>query len=649
MCAADPSLAIYVAELYVLIANRLLVTSASLLRSWLKPLVTLAEQDYETYGASINQYILPKLASVDLSLLSEMIETINESQPNVCISLLFGCYRLALRAGQKGRNRFTFGLPSCYSLLRRILTCHDMQARVDALEFLRTATQGCKDPNELMQLVDIFFSFLRVNLWEPQRSVRQQISYVIYVVTKALLGGFSKAKAKNTLDSTETVATFEPRDRLLPLTALLLQGLYPGVPAARMSLSLSGLYNLVIALNESVGDSHKANDYILGLFGRAARLSLDIGFSDMKDDSCEFALHSTGIKQFSSRLFVGLCSPYEDDREYALQIYLSTGLASKMAPELISRLWRESLTVFATSARPDISPLAWQCIRLAINAVPESSVDEDTSTLKNSKDDPLLQLNLTTPPRERLLLAVDCLLNSVETQLHSAETVPFEGLLAVAASKPFYAMLSAVRSILSNSAAGVTQSCDKSNQGKIIPVRRLGNHRIDRVDVSVDAEQLFGGLSEATSIADRIIGLALRISGLLLPILSNAAPEGHLPGAEDGMGVTFDPIEDLDPDVLSDASETRKFPEYLTVCCWRSVRELSLLLGVCLPQIAGLMPVHTPATSIKSPSASGPKLSDDQILKISQFFCTQLLCGRHRGALEQCSIGFSRFCSSLLR
>ncbi|TGZ62637.1 hypothetical protein CRM22_007311 [Opisthorchis felineus] len=648
MCAADPSLAIYVAELYVLIANRLLITNASLLRSWLKPLVTLAGQDYETYGASINQYVLPKLASVDLSLLSEMIETINESQPNACTSLLFGCYRLALRAGQNGRKRFSFGLPSCYSLLRRILTCHDIQARADALEFLRTATQECKDSNELMQLVDIFFSFLRVNLWEPQRSARQQISYVTYVVAKALLGRFLKAKAKNTLDSTGTLTTFEPRDRLLPLTALLLQGLYPGVPAARMSLSLSGLYNLAIALKESVGENHKANDYTLGLFCRAARLSLDIGFSDMKDDSCEFALNSAGIKQFSSRLFVGLCSPYEEDREYALQICLSTGLASKMAPGLISRLWRESLTVFATSARPDVSPLAWQFIRLAINAVPESPVDENTSTLENSKDDPLLQLDLTTPPRERLLLAVSCLLNSIETQLHSAETVPVEGLLAVAASKPFYAMLSAVRSILSNSTSEVTQSCDKSNQGKVIQVRRVGKHRVDCVDVSVDAEQLFGRLSDATSIADRIIGLALRISGLLLPILSTAAPEGHLPGAEDGMGVTFDPMEHLDPDVLSDASETRKFPEYLTVCCWRSVRELSILLGVCLPQIAGLMPVHTPSTSIKPSSASGLKLSDDQILKISQFFCTQLLCGRHRGALEQCSIGFACFCSSLL-
>ncbi|KER19797.1 hypothetical protein T265_15456 [Opisthorchis viverrini] len=595
------SSSVSVAELHVLIANRLLITNASLLRSWLKPLVTLAGQDYETYGASINQYILPKLASVDLSLLSEMIETINESQPNVCISLLFDCYRLALQAGQKGRKRFNFGLSSCYRLLRQILTCHDIQARVDALEFLRTAIQGCKDSNELMQLVDIFFSFLRVNLWEPQRSVRQQISYVIYVVrvlyqgldhfqslslfaqvAKGLLGGFSKAKAKNTLDSTEPLSTFEPRHRLLPLAALLLQGLYPGVPAARMSLSLSGLYNLAIALDESAGENHKANDYTLGLFGRAARLSLDIGFSDSKDDSCDFTLDSAGIKQFSSRLFVGLCSPYEGDREYALQIYLRTG--STHCRSTFPRVWQVKC------------PLAWQCIRLAINAVPKSPVDEDTSTLENSQDDPLLQLDLSTPPRERLLLAVTCLLNSIETQLHSAETVPVEGLLAVAASKPFYAMLSAVRSILSNSTADVTQSCEESNQSKVVPVRKMGKHRIDRVDVSVDADL--------------------------------AHPR--------------------DPDVLSDASETRKFPEYLTVCCWRSVRELSILLGVCLPQIAGLIPVHTPSTSNRMSSASGRKLSDDQVLKTSQFFCTQLLCGRHRGALEQCSIGFSRFCSSLL-
>ncbi|KAA0195791.1 hypothetical protein FBUS_05510 [Fasciolopsis buskii] len=144
------------------------------------------------------------------------------------------------------------------------------------------------------------------------------------------------------------------------------------------------------------------------------------------------------------------------------------------------------------------------------------------------------------------------------------------------------------------------------------------------------------------SLADRLITMALRISDLLLPVLAHSSPEGHVP--DEDLEVPLESSEILSE---QDVDQTKQYPEYLTICCWRSVRELSTILGYCLPRIGCRLVVDCDLSDeTNAPTTLG--LSQKQIYQISEFFCAQLLCGRHNGAVEQCSAGFVSFCRALL-
>ncbi|VDP79607.1 unnamed protein product [Schistosoma mattheei] len=81
--------------------------------------------------------------------------------------------------------------------------------------------------------------------------------------------------------------------------------------------------------------------------------------------------------------------------------------------------------------------------------------------------------------------------------------------------------------------------------------------------------------------------------------------------------------------------KTRNHPEYLILCCWRSVRELSLLMGISL-------------VSYGLNKFDSNQIKPKEIFSIARFFCTQLLCCRHRGAFELCATGFTNFCTALV-
>ncbi|CAH8517278.1 unnamed protein product [Heterobilharzia americana] len=50
-----------------------------------------------------------------------------------------------------------------------------------------------------------------------------------------------------------------------------------------------------------------------------------------------------------------------------------------------------------------------------------------------------------------------------------------------------------------------------------------------------------------------------------------------------------------------------------------------------------------------SSTATEYQMQPNEIFRIAQFFCTQLLCCRHRGAFELCATGFTNFCIALVK
>ncbi|KAF7259279.1 hypothetical protein EG68_02848 [Paragonimus skrjabini miyazakii] len=679
-CVSDPTLYAHVSELYCYIGSKLLVENDQLLSAWLTALIVKAEADYVTYGPCITQYVLPKLALFNLELIDRLIRCVHAADSVCHIPLLLTCYRLNVHLRRQRTKKHDSSLvTSCHESLKIALICCDTQIRMNALDFLRTTIVECKHYAEFIQLLEIFFHFLKFNQWPAERSVRHQISYSIYVVSKRLVELRCRARLASALPSDQAKpptltklgsmhfsgpiqpALSHCTHSLTHMAALLLRCIYPGAPSSRLSFGLSGLYNLALAVTYATTDAtspgNDAGDKdALHLLSRAACWANDVHISE-SIHSPDWSTVNPAVERslLTSRLFVGLCSTYEEDREYALQTMLLTRLSEYLTSSCIDRIWSKSLIDLAPSARPDISPIAWHFLRLAIccaqsgfhSSWTKSRVDNFTCTTHQ-------------PPRSRALSVVTYLLDVVEQQVSLAETVPVDGLLAVAANKPFYALLSSIRAVIGNDHL-LNAPMRKPDNSNLLPVTGAnptpGKHHINRLDVVLEPNDLFDSQGDknspvGSSISTRLLHLALRISALILPILAHPSPEGLLPETEKEEMDSFDFLQtplDLDTDVLSlSANETRKYPEYLIICCWRSVRELSVLLGVSLPRFDAGTYLNYDVPQLNSFPEHASGLSDSQILQISEFFCTQLLCGRHRGAVEQCSIGFRPFCQFLL-
>lgn len=123
---------------------------------------------------------------------------------------------------------------------------------------------------------------------------------------------------------------------------------------------------------------------------------------------------------------------------------------------------------------------------------------------------------------------------------------------------------------------------------------------------------------------ERIVGLCYRVNELIFPFIASAAPEGCLPS-----DVTLCWPQSAATEV------DRHSAEYLTICCWRSCKEVSLLLG------------HVAAALVDRQDSSSS--SSAQVVDIANFFFSQLTTVTHKGAFESVSVGFKKLCHALWR
>ncbi|XP_062319840.1 thyroid adenoma-associated protein isoform X2 [Osmerus eperlanus] len=80
--------------------------------------------------------------------------------------------------------------------------------------------------------------------------------------------------------------------------------------------------------------------------------------------------------------------------------------------------------------------------------------------------------------------------------------------------------------------------------------------------------------------------------------------------------------------------------QMVLVCCWRSMKEVSMLLG----QVCQSLPLLTPDT----PPNQG-LITEEQVEGVGLYFRQQLLQSRHRGAFELAYVGFVRLTDMLCR
>ncbi|ERE74248.1 putative thyroid adenoma-associated protein isoform 2 [Cricetulus griseus] len=184
-------------------------------------------------------------------------------------------------------------------------------------------------------------------------------------------------------------------------------------------------------------------------------------------------------------------------------------------------------------------------------------------------------------------------------------------------------------------------------------------------------------VSEWRPVVEGLLLLSYRLSAVVSPVIQSSSPEGLIPMDTDSESASrlqvilneiqprdtnayfnqakilkecdsFD-LEDLSASVSNiDSSAEIKGKETKTcdvtaqmvlVCCWRSMKEVALLLGT-LCQLLPMRPV---------PESSNGLLTVQQVKEIGDYFKQHLLQSRHRGAFELAYTGFVKLTEILNR
>ncbi|KAJ0004955.1 hypothetical protein NQD34_011169 [Periophthalmus magnuspinnatus] len=159
-------------------------------------------------------------------------------------------------------------------------------------------------------------------------------------------------------------------------------------------------------------------------------------------------------------------------------------------------------------------------------------------------------------------------------------------------------------------------------------------------------------LSEAEqwwALVSELITVCYRTSDVVAPVVQSSSPEGLIPMDNDSGNkyntfyVTFYhvPLYNFSLCVLGGESY-RVTAQMVLVCCWRSMKEVSMLLG----QLCQSLPLDfTNEDGVRHQGL----ITEKQVEGVGLYFRQQLLQSRHRGAFELAYVGFVRLTDMLCR
>ncbi|XP_037935306.1 thyroid adenoma-associated protein homolog isoform X2 [Teleopsis dalmanni] len=173
-------------------------------------------------------------------------------------------------------------------------------------------------------------------------------------------------------------------------------------------------------------------------------------------------------------------------------------------------------------------------------------------------------------------------------------------------------------------------------------------HLLKQLDFQILSQEIHWRIM----IAELII-LCKMLTAVVAPIVNSSSPEGHLPNdfSEFPAEFTKDETEintgetETVCKVLSsknaklNLSTVKTTPQMVLLCSWRTIKEVSLLLG----EIVLRSPIYC------SQINENFLITKEQIIEIGEHFKLLLFETKHRGAFEQAYVGFSKLCCRLWR
>ncbi|XP_056128449.1 thyroid adenoma-associated protein isoform X2 [Rhinichthys klamathensis goyatoka] len=591
---------------------------------WVTPLLQVlctARLDQTTY---ILDYFLPKLLRCNPSSLSHMVQALQEmpsctegAGSRGALGALMTCLRAARSQGvlRSDEEELWGGLVSLPLMRQALVHKHD-QVRMDALGLLCESHRSTeKLSRKEMELIRHFLPF---NLNSQSPGVRQQTVSLLKKLlcrVKDSAQLLQKRQEQHENDRDQQVLNMY-QEFLCWFCETLFQVLHPGASFSRCLMALHLLLLIAelftfntgsvgFALGESVSVAH----------AQAVLYCLANNFLEVKQLACN-------LLQKLPPAAVRLQEP--ERLQSLLQVALNLSTSTKpfdsvTAAHLLNLLLHQ----------PGLQDALLGCIQ-------EQNIPLRPPALNQS------QVSEASTLEQNTLAVVQWLMICLKEEILKAES----SLLQASACCPLYGRAHCITAVL-----------QQLNTGSLAL------------------------LSQWRAVVSELIGLCYRMSDVVSPVVQSSSPEGLIPmdtESETSADLQkilqeiqprdsndfFTSARELDPSETSHNSE-QKEPEnevhkqqicntggsdgeayrvtaqMVLVCCWRTMKEVSMLLG----HLCQSMNLYCPLTH---PDSRGV-ITEDQVEGVGKYFREQLLQSRHRGAFELAYVGFVRLTEMLCR
>ncbi|CAL8255312.1 unnamed protein product [Lota lota] len=591
-------------------------------RTWVTPLLQVlcrARLDQTTY---ILDYFLPKLLRCSPSSLSHMVQALQDMGPcnsgppgsRGAVGALMTCLRAARAQGvAPSLEEGLLGGLVPLSLLRQALVHKHDQVRMDALGLLcetHRKTEGLT-PQE----IEMLRHFLPPNVNCQAPGVRQLTVSLLKKLmcrvkdsSQLLQKRLTQEKNQEQKDrDMHTLATY--KEFLCWMCEFLLEVLVPG---ASFPSCLTALHLLVL-LGQLFTFSTEPDVFALGS---------KVTFAHAQNVLYCVASNFLEVKQLATVLLrqlppstVGLQDPERLSHVLCAALELSTSTKpydSVTAAHLLNLLVHQPTLPLALLACAQEQGLPF-----LLPLQPSSQVSEALRLEHNS------------------LAVVLLLLRRLQQEVVSAES----SLLQAAASRPLYGRAHCITAVLQHLHLG---SLTMTEQWR--------------------------------SVVSELIAVCYRMSDVVSPVVQSSSPEGLIPMDTDSDAAAglhhilqeiqprdtndfFTSARELEPqtgdghDQQDKTKETkgvcesgegyRVTAQMVLVCCWRSMKEVAMLLG----ELCQSLPLQY--NHADEPHAG--LVTEEQVEGVGLYFRRQLLQSRHRGAFELAYVGFVRLTDMLCR
>ncbi|XP_042358035.1 thyroid adenoma-associated protein [Plectropomus leopardus] len=589
-------------------------------QTWVTPLLQVlcrARLDQTTY---ILDYFLPKLLRCSPSSLAHMVQALQDAPPcstgpsgsRGALGALMTCLRAARAQGvvPSSKEGLWGGLVPLSLLQQALVHKHD-QVRMDALGLVCESHRSTEVLTS--QEMDLIRHFLQPNLNSQSPGVRQQTVSLLKKLFCRMKDSTVLLQKRLMQDRDQ-----EQRDRdqqtlhlykefLRWLCVKLLEVLLPGASFSKCIMSL----HLLCLLGELFTFSTGADVFALGEVVTSAHAQnvlycVASNFLEVKQ------LASTLLRQLPP-LAVGLQVP--ERMRCVLQAALDLSTSTKpfdsvTAAHLLNLLLHQH----------DLGQALLYCAQeQGLDFQPLSSPSHASETL-------ILELNT--------LAVVQFLLHCLQLEVSRAES----SLLQAAASYPLYGRAHCITAVLQHLN---TESLKQNEQWR--------------------------------HLVSDLIAVCYRMSDVVSPVVQSSSPEGLIPmdtDSETSAGLQrilqeiqprdtndfFTSARELDthhgddhtksqsthtPSPNTGSESYRVTAQMVLVCCWRSMKEVAMLLG----QLCQSLPLHY----TNDMHTHSGLITEEQVEGVGLYFRQQLLQSRHRGAFELAYVGFVRLTDMLCR